>query len=153
MIAIFFIRLLALLLISALSLAAYAIGQDDPHTQARIDELATTSTWHSLLHDYPSHAGTQGWSSQVDDADFFLASDGGQNATAELRATLAAFYRPVSDPNAHPICRFPARWHWLNTQLTLPPPPLTPAQCPEFNQWLGIMRPHSVPCIRVRLSQ
>ena len=144
MIATFFIRLLALLLLPALGLATHAANLDDPYTRARIDELATTSIWRALLHDYPSRAGTQGWSSQVDDADFFLASDGIQNAAAELRASLAAFYQPVSDPNAHPVCRFPARWHWLNTQLTLPPPPLTPAQCPEFNQWLGIMRPHSV---------
>lgn len=144
MIVTFFFRLLTLLLMPALSLATAAPSIDDPHTQARIETLATTSTWHSLLHDYPSRAGRQGWSSQVDDPDFFLATDGEENPVAELRATLTALYQPVSDPNAHPVCRFPARWRWLSQQLSLPAPPLTPAQCPEFNQWLGIMRPHSV---------
>lgn len=132
-----------LLLLLVFSNLAHGQWQWTPTVRADIDRLADTPRWRALLHQYPAPFGS-GWISQVDDDDFFLSDNGSINGAAELRATLEAFYRPVGDANQHAICRFPARWRWLNDALSLPPPPLTTAQCPERTQWLEIIKPHSV---------
>ncbi|CBL47220.1 conserved hypothetical protein [gamma proteobacterium HdN1] len=115
--------------------------------------LANTPKWHALLHYYPSGI-TGRWESQADSAAFFLAPNGKRDPEAELRATVDAFYQtpngnaPIANaPNGndtHPICRFPARWRWLTKKLSLPPTPITPTECPEFQEWLGILKPNSV---------
>ena len=135
--------LLFLLLITPLAQGAW---QWTPDSQARADTLADTTRWRALLHYYPAAFGN-GWSSQVDDPDFFLAPDGVANPGAELRATVTAFYLPVAQADQHPVCRFPARWQWLQQELALPSAPLTPDQCPERMQWLDIIKPHSVKLI------
>ncbi|RLT93788.1 DUF4105 domain-containing protein [Ketobacter sp.] len=104
--------------------------------------LSESTTWQRLLHYEPTY-GQQRVESQVDDDEFFLAANGKTDPAAELNATLAAFYQPVDDADQHPVCRFPARWHFLNSELELPEPPLTPPHCPEFNQWMGTLKPHS----------
>ncbi len=98
--------------------------------------------WQRLLHYDFNHDRTSA-ESQVDDGDFFLAADGRTQPEHELVATLNAFYHPLSDPDQHPVCRYPSRWNYLSTQFDLPPPPITPTQCPEFSQWLAAMNPNS----------
>lgn len=113
-------------------------------TDATVQTLAHDPQWLALLHAYPVGLTKKRWISQVVDPDFFLAENGAQDSAAELRATLNAFYQPVQQPDRHAICRYPARWFWLNRQQSLPAPALTPEQCPEFTTWLGLIRPHSL---------
>lgn len=129
-----------------LSMPASAVWQWTDSSRQQAAALADTPFWRALLHYYPHRFGT-GWLSQVDDDDFFLAADGVRNPLAELIATVDAFYQPVTDPDQHPLCRFPARWHWLQQQLALPPAALSPDQCAERSEWLGIIKPHSVKLI------
>lgn len=142
----FLVSSLCLLLAWALSAPVTAAWQWSDTSRNQAAALADAPHWRSLLHYYPHRFGT-GWLSQVDDDDFFNAPDGVRNPLAELVATVEAFYRPVDNPNQHAICRLPARWHWLQPQLNLPPAPLSPAQCPERTQWLDIIKPHSAKLI------
>ena len=126
---------------------AATITTDDQQIQT----LAASPQWHRLLHYEPGFSGHR-VESQVDDARFFLAADGKHNPVAELKATLAAFYAALTEPgeeqlNQHAMCRFPARWQFLHEQLNLPPAPLTQQQCPEFNQWMNTLKPHSISLI------
>ncbi|HAU16629.1 MAG TPA: hypothetical protein DCS92_23115, partial [Gammaproteobacteria bacterium] len=126
---------------------AATITTDDQQIQT----LAASPQWHRLLHYEPGFSGHR-VESQVDDARFFLAADGKHNPVAELKATLAAFYAALTEPgeeqlNQHAMCRFPARWQFLHEQLKLPLPPLTQQQCPEFNQWMNTLKPHSISLI------
>ncbi|WP_420208565.1 DUF4105 domain-containing protein [Candidatus Electronema sp. JC] len=93
--------------------------------------LARHPTWLKLLH-FDRESGQ----SEILSPDFFLASDGRQNAEAELRATLAAYAAPwPEDGNSHARCRFPARYFWLNQQLHLPDYQPVPAQCRALARW------------------
>jgi hypothetical protein len=140
------VRAIFLLLILSITTAAQAAEPWTPASLAKAETLADSPRWRALLHYYPGTLG-RGWKSQVDDPDFFLAPDGVTHPRAELDATVAAFYLPVTDANQHAVCRFPARWHWLRDELSLPPAPLTTEQCPERSQWLGIIKPHSIKLI------
>ena len=93
-------------------------------------QLDQHAAWQNLLH-YKSHV-FGGVYSQADDARFFLATDGKQDARAELIATLKAF---VADDQDNPArCRFPARMHWLDSQLHFANQ-LPALQCTEFEIW------------------
>lgn len=93
------------------------------------EQWASASAWHSLLY-YRS-----GWASvesEADDPVFFLSGNGKQDPLAELDASLTAFAQPEPGGDAHPQCRFPARYHWLKQ---LPGSPLAGVEdlaCPGF---------------------
>jgi len=89
--------------------------------------------WHILMHYEKKLTGVV---SQVDDPDFFLAPDGKTNPRAELDATIAYLFADsadtrdpdTTDPDAgsgpkqqektkKPICRFYARYGWLEKKL------------------------------------
>ena len=108
-----------------------------------LQQLSSSAIWHRLLHYEPNFRQTR-WISQVDDADFFLSANGKTNPADELKASLNGFYTQVSEPNAHPVCRFPSRWQYLKEALQLPPAPISVRECPEFNQWLDTLKPNSV---------
>lgn len=123
----------------------------DEINEAGIQALSASNEWHRLLHYEPGFSQKQVLS-QVDDDNFFLAAEGKHNPIAELKATLSAFYLEVdtTDPkqlDQHALCQFPARWTFLNAQLTLPQPAITQQQCPEFNQWMNTLQPNSISLI------
>ena len=140
------VHVLILFLLLSFTSAVRAAWNWTPERLAQAEALAQSAQWHTLLHYYPSTFGSR-WTSQVDDDDFFLAANGVSEPANELRATVDAFYRPVAEPDTHAICRFPARWQWLQQSLQLPPASLTPAQCPARMEWLGIIKPHSIKLI------
>ena len=100
--------------------ASSGAEHDPAQVLARADALRlwTKTAWLRLLHYRPDTFG--GVSSEVDDAAFFLSPDGRDDPRAEIRATLAAFYQPVSGTlDSHARCRFPARFQWLDERLDL----------------------------------
>jgi hypothetical protein len=112
---------------------------------SQLNDIAQQSEWRALLHFYADQKH-----SLADDERFFLSPGGSHSPRAELDATLAAFYQTTTnldDINQHPLCRFPARWLYLSEQLQLPAPPLTLTDCPEYQQWLTGVKPHSVSLI------
>lgn len=102
-------------------------------------ELAEQPFWLALGHYEAARLG--GWRSHVDDAQFFLAEQGAHDPQAELRATLAALYAPLSDADQHAQCRYPARTRWLREQLQLDDLPAV--TCSEYEAWLADVNPHS----------
>ena len=75
----------------------------------------------------------------MDGADFFLAKDGRSNPTAELEATLAAFFVPM-DPgheDEHALCKFPARRRWLDSQLHLESQLMRKPRCPALERYVS----------------
>ena len=107
--------------------------------------LAQRAEWLNLLHykPYPYWFGSR---SLADDSEFFNAPDGRNNATAELEATLAAFFStaPETDKTQNPQCRFIARYQWLKQQLQFDPARLPPKTCKRFNEWRASLDPHEI---------
>ncbi len=100
--------------------------------QARQKQLAKHSAWLNLLHYKSSLFSAR--KSQVDDKGFFLAKNGAYNAQSELEADLRGFFSHTMSDSDHPRCRFPARFHWLDTQLNFSQ--LSPVvECNDFNNW------------------
>lgn len=121
-------------------LAGASASADPPAAQAAITRarelgLARATAWKRLLL-YQPRAGDR-WSSQVDGADFFLAMRGKHDQAAELEATLAAFFVPFEPgrEDAHALCRFPARFRWLDAQLQLASALLHPPTCPALDRY------------------
>jgi hypothetical protein len=109
---------------------------------ARAQELWTDEAWIRLLHYRSSTFG--GFESEVDDPRFFLSPDGSSEPRAELEATLRAFYRPPGGSrDTHARCRFPARFHWLDTKLAMGHE-LTAPKCPKLARYRRAMAPQSV---------
>lgn len=86
-------------------------------------KLASTKQWENLLFYRPQWLRPK--KSFVISRDFFLSPDGEVNAEEELEASLRAFFKPEvprspdlpEQVNPHAQCQFPARFHWLSTQL------------------------------------
>lgn len=119
-------------------------AETDPPGKPYLQQLIKTASrknlqadayWHVLLHYEP---GWFGWESEVDDPDFFLASHGKYDPHAELTATLAGFFQPVSfnSDKDHPQCRFPARFAWLGAQLDFQAGKLPSPDCQDLQTWL-----------------
>lgn len=92
--------------------------------KARELQLHQSGTWHALLH---LNEGRP----QIQD-DSFLLSKPQFSPQGELEATLTQLYGPQS---AQAVCRFPARYLWLQRALALPPLPIEHcAQLQEFSR-------------------
>ena len=152
--SLFFWAFLAVILPGAVILPCAHVHADSGLPQGQIQTLSRHQTWHNLLR-YEQDSGTEsGLLSAIHSPEFFLHPQGAWNPRGELEATLAAFQAPFNEhgqtdpgatsdppapdspPEAHPLCRFPARYLWLKQQLgdtdTLPGQP--PA-CPNYDRW------------------
>lgn len=98
------------------------------------ETLASTPRWQALLHINQGATLRGIGESYVDQEDFFLASNGKQDAVAELRAT----WRALRVAGARERCRYPARYRFLSEALGWrDPSPL--AHCSEYLQWRDAM--------------
>lgn len=86
---------------------------------SELEGLSNRIEWKKLGH----YRAGQLWNdrSEVDGKEFFLSPNGKSDRHAELQATLAAFFLPVifGHEDEHAICRFPARYAWLDKELAL----------------------------------
>ncbi|MCB1175432.1 MAG: DUF4105 domain-containing protein [Leptospiraceae bacterium] len=95
--------------------------------KSQADDLHTERYWHLLLH---YRSTLRGYESEADGAAFFLANNGKTSPQAELEATIRAFFTDLPEVhNLHPICRFPARYQWLQQKLELDPVMLPRPDC------------------------
>ncbi len=99
--------------------------------EAQLEILAKDPAWRALLYYRPRLLG--GFESQADAADFFLADNGKTDPVAELAATVAGLKQPPALGDQHPLCRFPARYHWLQQQL--PAVSFRKPECKQFAQF------------------
>ncbi|MCW9023745.1 MAG: DUF4105 domain-containing protein [Gammaproteobacteria bacterium] len=105
--------------------------------------LASDPQWLKLLHYYPNMFGT-GVTSQADDPRFFNAKDGKTNPQTELTETIRQFFSIVDkeNPEQHPQCRFPARFRWLDSQLSFDKHQVPSLTCLKFKNWIKDIKPH-----------
>lgn len=87
--------------------------------------LSSKTEWLNLLH--VNHG-----ESEIDAAAFFLASDGKYNPQAELQATVTALMTDETDDDNSIFCRFPARSHWLISQLPFLAEHIHVPSCPKM---------------------
>ncbi|WPC75452.1 Lnb N-terminal periplasmic domain-containing protein [Vibrio porteresiae] len=104
--------------------------------QFDIDVLSQDAYWLKLGHYLP--ALRYQYKSTVDSATFFLSIHGKTDPKQELQATILALYQPDMVQRQMMRCTFPARYAWLEKQLSHPMPPL---DCPELNKWQEAMAP------------
>lgn len=105
----------------------------------RVHELAQSRQWLNLGHYKERLFGQE---SQEDGAAFFLAKDGKSHAESELMATIEAFEKN----DVAILCRFPARYLWLRTQI--PGLNLDPRkECPVYREFVEKVRAQSVSLI------
>lgn len=136
-ISLFLFLSVALLPASALSAGNQYLSE----LLGRADEkqLYAERYWEVLLH---YKHGLTGYRSLVDDPRFFLAPTGKKDMRAEMKATLAAFFEPGGG-DAHPRCRFPGRYRWLDEQLDIDESRLPPVNCGEFETAVSKIKPRS----------
>lgn len=93
--------------------------------------LAQDDTWRRLLHfRHGAHR------SEINSPDFFLSPVGRDDPAAELRATLDAYGAPwTQDTDAHPRCRYPARFLWLSRHVDLPSYIARDPRCRRLEKW------------------
>jgi hypothetical protein len=117
-------RLIAMLTVVVLSPTVTA------YDAAKLDQLAGSDTWFAL-GSYRENRFNDGYTSQADDAAFFISDRGKMSPRAELKATLKAIQIPGGGSD-HARCRFPARDRWLRKKLALVSQPIT---CPDYAEW------------------
>jgi len=116
-----------------------------PLAAPAIETRARHPTWLRLLH--YDRAGRR---SEITSREFFLAADGAADPVAEMRATLDAFAQPWSaDADAHPRCRFPARYFWLAQQGLLDARDWRDAHCRKLERWAQFDRLRSLSLLLV----
>jgi hypothetical protein len=133
------VGIFGLILVALETLAGSARAEATPpasHVESLVAEahrlnLAEQKTWLRLGH---YRKGLFGWESEADGKRFFAAEDGKGDPRAELDATLRAFFTPPGTDKSieHPICRYPARFRWLNEQLSFKTERLPRVTCAEY---------------------
>ncbi|MEO6599876.1 MAG: DUF4105 domain-containing protein, partial [Polyangiaceae bacterium] len=113
--------------------------------------LAKDEEWIRLLHYRKTLFGN--WESEADADTFFNAPNGKTDPEAELAATVRAFFMPdVPDAKKtqlgptglkldHPLCRFPARFSYLDEQLGFDWSQLPKLDCKGYREFLGLLKP------------
>lgn len=132
--------------VSLCAFSYFAHGQSINIDSARVESLASSSSWRALLHYHPDG---DGWRSQADDDQFFNAVNGVSHPVDELMATLQALQAPLQGKPAdeHAQCLFPARYHWLKQQLPELEAHAPVLRCEKFESWLTEIKPHSATLI------
>ncbi len=152
--------------------AASPTYADQLVARARTLDLANSRAWLALLHVKPSWWGKP--ASELAGADFFLSPNGATDPSAELEATVRAWFLPMPVTSAplpggvtpvdaprdttavmdargryvaaaqHAICRFPARFLFLGQQLELDAATLPPVDCPAAQKFLERVQAQSI---------
>jgi len=128
-VSLFFVLALSPALIGPASAAPPSV--DELIALSREKKLSQDRYWHILMH----YGKTLfGFKSQVDDPQFFLSPDGKTDPGAELEATIAALFQ-ADDEAAQPfVCRFYARFMWLQEALEVDPEPYAHRVCEDIER-------------------
>ena len=101
--------------------------------QAEKLNLANHTTWLKLLH----YEGTSlEKTSAIQSKRFFLSPLGQTSPEDELEATIKSFFLPGNEHyDTHTLCRFPARYQWLSSQLNFHETSIPKPSCTGFEEW------------------
>jgi hypothetical protein len=105
--------------------------------RAAAADLAARREWRTLLH-YRATGDNARVVSDATDPRFFLAPTGRTDPSAELAATLRAFFNAdlVGGDPQPAQCAFVARYRWLDSVLHFDARRLPPQDCDRFEYWL-----------------
>lgn len=129
-------RLVCGVALAAIAVAGRFTSAESATPAVRDDlELGALSTevkdrWIALLH---YRTDGDGWRSEVQQLEFFLADDGDIDPQREWTADREAFQEPVPpdvDTAAHAQCRFPARFAFMKQALRWSDRDVTTVDCP-----------------------
>jgi hypothetical protein len=81
------------------------------------DKLAVSQKWLRLLH-YKKNLFS-GYTSEADGKEFFLHPEGKTDPLKELIRTIELFSSATEVKDGDPVCKFPLRYKWLNSELGL----------------------------------
>ncbi len=102
----------------------------------QIDALSSKDkkTWYRLLHYKKT---LKGYKSLVFSEKFFFHEKGRSHPDLELEESLSVFTSSnVENPNAHPICLFPARFSFLKKNYPLRFKNTHKLKCERYNKWV-----------------
>ena len=141
--SLFFVLLSGLLCSASFCCTGEGCGyQRDLQERARSLQLWQDPRWRALLHTGRGDLEK----SRIDSPGFFLSPEGKNNPAAEGAATLSSFFQPVEPgrEDEHPQCLYPARYFWLNEQLSFDSDLLPEQSCSDLTQWLEAMDPNGI---------
>lgn len=108
-------------------------------------KLGLDSYWLALGHYKTLQLSLSDYRSRVNDPLFFLANDGRTDPEQELLATIrAALDDYQGDSNEDPLCRFPARYRWLEQKLHLAAYITRRPDCSDYKSWRQMVNADSV---------
>jgi len=108
-------------------------------SDTKLQALAFDRYWLKLNH-YRA-ATRSAWKTEIDTPDFFLSSQAKTDPLAELLATVSAFRKQGLSEYQELVCRFPARFLWLNEKLGEEWPS---AICDEMKMWRDSIQPQGL---------
>ncbi|MCF6237140.1 MAG: DUF4105 domain-containing protein [Gammaproteobacteria bacterium] len=112
----------------------------DLNNQLQKKQLWTHQEWLKLIHYSSDSASPSGYSSQVDDKNFFLSKNGNNDPKSEVFSTLESFFQTTPSGNKHAQCRFVARLAWLQKQLPFDQSQLPDVTCKDYEEWRGLVK-------------
>lgn len=120
---------------------SFAAHRDELVTRATAMKLHEDPYWRLLGHYRPRWVS--GFKSMIDDPQFFCAPNGKFDPQAELVATIEAFFDPPpDDPDVrHPMCRFPARFAWLDEKLAFDRARMPVPDCEIYQEIYDHLKP------------
>ncbi len=135
----FFLVFIKFFFVVNLSLISNALAQskDDDH------QLAFSKEWLRLL--YYEKKGLNKYKSEVFSQKFFLKKQGLKDPLIELQSFIEILKTKSDDSqinDEHPICRFPARFFWINQKLKLFPMNIF-SKCLKMNEFMNRLQGQS----------
>jgi len=110
-------------------------------------EFSKNKQWLKLLHYKAPHKSK----SYITSPDFFLSTSPFTSSLQELKATIAAFYRPINkikSSDDHALCRFPARRNLIQSHLNLSTYGNLPlVECTQYKAWRQQIKSDSISLI------
>ena len=122
----------------------FSIAEDVNYYLVKAEKLKLydLKKWNRLLHYKNSISILSG-------GDFFLSKNGSFDKKSELFETIKAFYIPNNQPETeiyqHPLCKYPARFDFLNKYLHFTN--LPKVDCKRYNDFIHRIRPESLTLI------
>ncbi len=112
---------------------SYAKNNDDTIPAYILNEavaknLHNSPIWKSLLH-------VSNGKLNIEDPNFIM-SKGIFSLKNELEKTIYSFFGDIDKGDSHGICKFPARFFWIKSELNLDDDIFPHVQCAEFEEYL-----------------
>jgi len=114
--------------------ASYAINVDENYPAQLTKDAITANlhnspVWKALLH-------VSNGKLNIDDPNFILSKDN-FSLRNELEQTIYSFFENTDKADSHGICKFPARFIWIKSELNLDDKVFPHVQCEAFSEYLS----------------